>query len=213
MPLTEIMSMWEKHQDKEPLEPIVSALREDDEQHSPYREPSAVIVLQGVHEEKDKTLEDIMTLSLQQYCDIIFETEPYEWLISRLRREFLLTPTGPNLMNDIKQKILLCLPQSLNLHRKRLSSTYKAMFIVDWDPLHFMKTQQYEDKSYQADMAITLTGWSYKDTQALTCAHYLSQTWPGSGEHVMRVVLDTIREPHARCSCKHLTVKYLTVGC
>ncbi|KAM0254595.1 hypothetical protein ACHAQJ_006631 [Trichoderma viride] len=202
MPLVDIMNMWGKYQDKNVLEGIASTLRDDREQHNLYSEPKTDYVSQSTDEEKGSNGEDIIKLSLQQYWDIIYETEPYEWLISRLRREFLLTSTELNIMNEIKQKITSHLPKPSLENPTRSSTTYKVMFTVDWDLLDFLKTQQYEDKPYQADMAITLTGGSYKDAQALTCAQYLSQTWPGSGEHVMLLLLDVIRKPRARCSWK-----------
>jgi hypothetical protein len=49
-------------------------------------------------------------------------------------------------------------------------------FGIEWDPLAFVKEQEYREKPDEAvEIAITLTGPA-KDAQALTCAQYLCQT-------------------------------------
>jgi hypothetical protein len=62
-------------------------------------------------------------------------------------------------------------------------------FRVEWDPLAFLKDQEYKVNFHEAiETAITLTGSSDSDVQALTCIQYLCQTWPVLGEHTIRLV-------------------------
>ena len=112
------------------------------------------------------------------------------------REAILITRTIPDLMEDIRRKVLCALPSSDH----KVSN--KATFELDWDPLSFVKEQQYTESPDEAlERAITLTG-SANDAQAVTAGEYLSQTWPATGKNVMRLVIDVIRntaDHHAGC--------------
>jgi hypothetical protein len=136
------------------------------------------------------------------YRDFIVKTPAYSWLVASLQREAILTRATPDLMEDIRGKILCALPSSHKVSRKAPSQEYKATFELDWDPLSFVKEQKYTESPDEAlERAITITG-SANDAQAVTPAEYLSQTWPATGKYVMRVVIDVIRntaDHHAGC--------------
>jgi hypothetical protein len=67
---------------------------------------------------------------------------------------------------------------SHKVSRKKSVEAYKITFEIEWDPLAFIKEQEYREEPGEAiERAITLTGYA-KDAQALTCAQYLRQTWP-----------------------------------
>lgn len=76
-------------------------------------------------------------------------------------------------------------------------------FRMEWDPLAFIKEQEYsEELDETMETAITLTG-SARDAQALTCAQYLRQTWPSAAEHIIRLIKDVVRNrPGHRQECK-----------
>jgi hypothetical protein len=104
-----------------------------------------------------------------------------------------------DLMEDIRAKILGALPF---YHEVGRSSSYKATFELDWDPLSFVKEQRYTESPHEAlERAITLTG-SANDAQAMTTVEYLSQTWPATGKHVMRLVADVARNIDHSASCE-----------
>jgi hypothetical protein len=127
------------------------------------------------------------------YKNFIFKTPAYEWLLSRLLREFLLVPAEPNHMDFIRQEIVKALPPSRRVSRKTSADVYTMLFEMEWDPLAFTEDQAYKGQPHEAvEIAITLTG-SAKDAQALTCAQYLRQTWPSTGESIMQLVQDVIR--------------------
>ena len=138
---------------------------------------------------------------LDQYRDFIFNTPAYEWLIGSLRRECLLDPATPNSMATIRQMIISSLYSSHRISRRRSSEAYKVTFEVEWDLMAFIKRQHREKPAEAIDMAITLTG-SANDWQALSCTGYLCQTWPSTGEHIIRLVKDVFRsEPSRRNTC------------
>ncbi|KAN0086849.1 hypothetical protein V8E54_000537 [Elaphomyces granulatus] len=62
-------------------------------------------------------------------------------------------------MEDIRKKILCSLPSFYKVSRRAPSREYKATFKLDWDPLSFVKEQQYAESPDEAlERAITLTG-------------------------------------------------------
>ena len=128
---------------------------------------------------------------LLAYRDFIFKSPAYEWLVACLRREILLVPAKTNSMEEIRDKIVHFLSSSnetRKVSRKTSSEPYQITFEVDWNPLAFVKEQEYEEQPGKVvDAAVTLTG-SANDAQALPCERYLCQTWPSSGEHIIRLV-------------------------
>jgi hypothetical protein len=145
------------------------------------------------------------------YRDLMFKNPAYEWLVACLRREFYLAPAEPNSMEVIREKILSCLLSTKTTHRisrKRSPEPYKVTFEVEWDPVAFVKEQEYTEEPGRAiEMAITLTG-SAEDAQALTCVQYLCQTWPSTGGHIMQLIKDVVRDRlNHRHRCKFLKSK------
>jgi hypothetical protein len=136
------------------------------------------------------------------YRDFVVKTPAYHWLVATLQREVTLKRATPDLMEDISKKILVALPSYRKVSRNAPSQEYKATFELDWDPLSFVKEQQYTESPDEAlERAITLTG-SANDAQAVTTGEYLSQTWPATGKHVMRLVTDVVRntaDHHVAC--------------
>jgi hypothetical protein len=131
------------------------------------------------------------TKRAQKYLHLIYDTTAYKWLLRRLRQEFLLAPAEPNVMANISQSIIKFLRsvRSGNIVSSKPSSyAYTMTFRLDWDPRAFIEEQEYEEEPDDAiGLAITLTG-STKDTQALSCAQYLCQTWPLIGEQTLQLV-------------------------
>ncbi|KAI9783934.1 MAG: hypothetical protein M1839_002879 [Geoglossum umbratile] len=104
-----------------------------------------------------------------------------------------LTRATPDLMGNIGDEILSALLSIHRVSRRAPSMEYKATFELDWDPLSFVKEQQYVERADKTlERAITLTG-STNDAQALTTSEYLSQTWPATGKFVMQLVADVVR--------------------
>ncbi|PGH14217.1 hypothetical protein AJ79_03190 [Helicocarpus griseus UAMH5409] len=123
----------------------------------------------------------------------LMETSAYNWLITSLRREFLLVRGEIDTMDEIRNTILSCLPCPGKVSRTELVETYKLLFRMNWNPLKFLQEQQYEEKPGDAiERAITLTG-SDTDAQGLTCVQYLNQTWPVTGQHLIQLIKGVVQ--------------------
>lgn len=126
------------------------------------------------------------------YRNFIAKSPAYSWLIASLQREATVVRANPDIMENISNKILDALPSDRKVSRKASSQEHKATFEVDWDPLAFVKEQQYtESPDIALQRAITLIG-SANDAQAVTTENYLSQTWPATGKQIMRLVMDVV---------------------
>ncbi len=123
-----------------------------------------------------------------------------------------MAPAELNYMEAIRREIIKSLPSSHKVSRKKSAETYKMTFVIEWDPLAFIKEQDYKDKPDNTiKIAITLTE-STKDTQALTYAQYLYQTWPSAGEYTIRLIKHMIRgDPGHRHTYKFPGLKYSNV--
>ena len=187
--------------DKMPLEDVMEKWHQNLE--NPEGDPSPE---PDITQESDEEAEEEELLA---YRDFIFKAPTYEWLLASLRREFNLAPAEPNFMEAIRRTIINSLPSSHKVSRKKSAEAYKMTFRIEWDPLAFVKEQEYREEPDEAvEIAITLTG-SAKDAQALTCAQYLCQTWPSAGEYIIRLVKDVVRSgPSHQHTCKFLGLKW-----
>jgi hypothetical protein len=126
------------------------------------------------------------------YREIIINSPAYSWLIANLQRETLLTRANPDFLKELEDRVLSALPTSHRVSRRISSQAYKATFELDWDPMLFVREQDYvENPSDALERAITLTG-QMNDAQAATTRAYLSQTWPTTGGHAMQLVTDVV---------------------
>lgn len=132
-------------------------------------------------------------LFVKVYRDFIYNTPEYQWLLANIRREAELTRGDPDTMGRIRKQILAALPAKQTVTRKRCSQEHRANFSLSWDPLLSLHQQQYSESPDEAlERAVTLTG-SAEDGQAMTTGEYLRQTWPGSGQCVMELLKDFVR--------------------
>jgi hypothetical protein len=148
------------------------------------------------NEEQQVEEEDVeVKARTSPHREFIVRTEAYKWLTTTLQRETTLTRANPDLMAAIQDTIFSALPSSHRISRKESSKAYKVIFKLDWDPLLFVKQQQYKESAGRAlKKAITLTG-SSNNAQALTTQAYLCQTWPTTGKQVMGLVREVVRVP------------------
>ncbi len=141
--------------------------------------------------------------SAELYRDFIVTSPAYHWLLASLKRESITTRSSPDVMKGIRETILGALPSSHQVTRRAATQEYQATFEIYWDPISFVIEQEYtEDPDVALGRAITLTG-SQNDGQALTSRQYLCQTWPATGEDMMRLIKDVVEnyDDH-RASCK-----------
>ncbi|CAG8962109.1 hypothetical protein HYFRA_00005152 [Hymenoscyphus fraxineus] len=132
----------------------------------------------------------------ERYVETIQKAPGYEWLISTIRTEVNITRADPDIMNNLRHQILSSLPQPRGVSRKASSQEYQVTFVIDWDPLSFVKEQEYtESPDIALGRAITYTG-CVNDAQAAITAVYLSQIWPTTGKMVMEFVMEVVRHAH-----------------
>lgn len=124
-----------------------------------------------------------------KYGEFISKLPEYEWLLSDLRKEGILTPSKySDPKRAIREHILSLLPPLSKISRKKSTDARHVTFRIQWNHLDFAETQGYKGRpDYVIERAITLTGGA-QDAQALSCKEYLSQVWPSSGEQMMELV-------------------------
>lgn len=194
MPLEDVMSNWFHNLDEtasgQDIHDVNGAIPID-------------FLTKGPIEELEDEEEILAMPEIHEYQNFIINSPAYDWLLATLRKEFLLAPAEENLMDAIKQEILLALPSTHTVSRKKSPQGYNAIFRIRWDPLTFVKEQDYGEKPGEAlERAITLTG-SASHAQALTCGQYLRQTWPSFGAHIIQLFKDMVRsEPGNPHTCK-----------
>ncbi|KAK6538391.1 hypothetical protein TWF694_011270 [Orbilia ellipsospora] len=130
------------------------------------------------------------------YVDFIRKSSAYEWFVGRLQRELFLVPANPNIMLTIRERILEFLKKPRRVSKSTPTESFKIMFQLNSDIFVFLTDEGYLGGAEDIVMgdavgrAITLTG-SLVDSQALTCAEYLQQTW-SSGVRLMQLIKDVI---------------------
>lgn len=123
----------------------------------------------------------------------IISSGAYKELITRLQREIHLIPGELNIMEDIREAIMASHFASRQAGEMILPPNYQATFQLDWNIIEFFKTQDYSKEPHEVfESVITITG-SCQDAQAATCAQYIKQTWPITGEIVIGLVKDVLK--------------------
>ncbi|OQV03982.1 hypothetical protein CLAIMM_08939 [Cladophialophora immunda] len=198
MPLEDIMALWDSHGDPEHdleagpsiqdlAEAAISECEEIDSEHeTPELEPE----------------EDFDSAKISMYQGVILNSAAYQWLVTYLRRELLLARAATDCMGIIRRNIDASLPKSNKVSRHRSTEAHRMTFRVLWEPMAFVREQEYTEAPDEVlERAITLTGTTC-DAQALTCAQYLRQAWPSTGEHIIRLLKDMVRgRLGERCQC------------
>lgn len=117
---------------------------------------------------------------LDTYRSSIIKSFAYEWLLVDLRKFYHLAPSSPDVMAEIRQKILQSMPSHTRVSRREGVSQHKMTYtLLNWDLISFLVDQEYSVGNMQAlSMVITI--------RALTCAQYLHQTWPSSAGEILK---------------------------
>ncbi len=109
----------------------------------------------------------------------LVESRRYKQLLAKIDTALTLTAREGSAMDRISKQIRA----QLNLFSgsKDTLITQKVIFEVDWDPLEFLKDQEYRNGTLQKlGEVIVITGTAI-DAQATTCGQYMRQTWPLTG--------------------------------
>jgi hypothetical protein len=134
---------------------------------------------------KDNSEDDNEEYVISQFSEawnFLIEGEAYQWLLGKIRAQLVLNETG-TVMEAIRTTILRAFDPTRagNAYHPR---TYKATFEVAWCPATFIQDQFPEEPDIRLGAILVLTG-SRLDAQATTCAQYMHQTWPTTGEEFL----------------------------
>ncbi|KAG5654894.1 hypothetical protein KAF25_005851 [Fusarium avenaceum] len=173
MNLQERMDLWEKNEETEqiPLEEELEGL--------------------GLLEVTES--EEAVECWLTAYREFAPNTEAYSWLLTQLQREFRFASES-GVIRIIRDQVLSSLPSPRRISRSMPSQSCSARFHIDWDLLGFFEAQRYSSSPEQVlPGVITLTGTSC-DAQAMTCAQYMNQTWPLTGNRVLQLLREVLQQ-------------------
>lgn len=103
----------------------------------------------------------------------------YQWLLSRIRTEVLLTKIAGTPADTIKKRILNGLALA-SVKSKYGQAAHKARFELSWDLRGFLQAKYPDEHEAQLESLITMVR-SGDNVQAMTCAQYMDQVWPVTG--------------------------------
>jgi hypothetical protein len=170
MSLADKMSLWQDNEGKEPEAAVPDSSWDCD-----------------IEDDLDHNSESDL-LDVSSYRNALTQSSAYPWLLSHLQLESNLECAGPvQTKNVIKHQILDKIGRPAKISRKYQSSVCTIMFDL-CSPIVLWEQQQYKETlSEVISDAITVTGHG-DNVQATTCLQYMSQTWPQTGENIIRLL-------------------------
>jgi len=130
--------------------------------------------------------EDYSITELSEARKFLFESRAYQWLIEKLRAEFVLTDRKGTALNEIRYELL----RGLAVYPRRSGYnllTPVAEFQIVWSPISFL-SRQFPHTSAPALGEIIVLNGAQVDAQASTCAQYIQQTWTATGVEILRLL-------------------------
>ncbi|KAE9374285.1 hypothetical protein N431DRAFT_556628 [Stipitochalara longipes BDJ] len=109
----------------------------------------------------------------------------YQWLVSRMRAELLLTRIEGTRAAAIKIDILKELADLRRSEHSRVEET--ARFEIAWDLIGFLKDKYLDAQEIRLGSLITIVGTG-DEMQAITCVEYMKQVWPVTGPETLIVL-------------------------
>ncbi|KAL1623126.1 hypothetical protein SLS54_004612 [Diplodia seriata] len=154
--------------------------------------------------DSEDDIEENMVPNHSVYRDFVVDTPAYQWLLAELNKEIRLKSERSEIAEVIKRTIKSSLCLSRKISAKKFVEIRQLTFEIAWDPKTFLEEQRFLENPREATTinqlmepskaigrAITITG-SVNDAQVLTTEQYLRQTWPTTGEWVLKVVKDVV---------------------
>ncbi|KAI0903789.1 hypothetical protein F4823DRAFT_253636 [Ustulina deusta] len=134
-----------------------------------------------------------MIPKLEEYRKMVVEDPSYMWMLTRLRRDLILSTAQNSILNQISSAIQSDFPQIRNVSRWKSPEEVHAIFILHWDVIGFLRQQDYDIPYSEAIAnAVTLTG-THTHAQALTCRQYMAQMWPLTGVQTLKLIQETLK--------------------
>ena len=118
----------------------------------------------------------------------LIDSPAYQCLLQRIRSIVQLSSRKGSMLETLENDIL----GIVRAHTNAGEQSYATLHI-EWDTIAFLREQYQGAELQQIGEVITLTG-SGTEAQAATCAQYVNQTWPTTGEEVLRGFQAAINE-------------------
>ncbi|CVL13338.1 related to nucleoside phosphorylase [Fusarium proliferatum] len=175
MSLNEVMALWEQSEDREQTL-IVDGLDN--------------LELLETEEEDEYEETDIWVAA---YRDFAPGTEAYSWLMTQLQRNMDSVLEEPTAIQLIRDQVLSSVPSPHRISRSVSSESCGVLFDLDWDIIEFFDSQEFSKSPDEVlSVVVTLTG-SPSDAQASNCTQFLKQTWPTTGDMILRLIRGLLR--------------------
>lgn len=159
--------------------------------------------VQGAQDENEKAYD---TPLFSEARTFVTQSNAFQWLLGKIQAAVKFTNREGTVMDAIRDSILA----NLNSLRAKVGGPppqthHQLVFKIEWSPLDFLE-EQYSNigEDYELGKVITLNG-SAVDAQAVTCAQYMHQMWPSTGDETMRGLDAAISRKQSRASkCVYL---------
>jgi hypothetical protein len=133
----------------------------------------------AIIEDEEGNEEDYAITHFPEAWAFLTSSHAYEWLLGKIRTDFLLTKMDGTLAENIKETVIKGLA-SVSKKLGYCQAESKARFDIACSLPEFLKEKYPNELSLQLRSLITIVG-SEDDVQALTCAQYMNQVWPVTG--------------------------------
>ena len=158
----------------------------------------------GLNEDDQPSEEIIFPPRYQEVRSFLLQGPAYDWLLKNCQSSALLIHADSTTMELFSQPIADML-SSMRPSKSRQAQVYRATFDVDWDLPGFLRQQRYDTTLEIAiERAITLTG-SIVNVQALSCLDYMCQTWPSTGNEVVRTLQNALSQQDLSSSSESIS--------
>ncbi|MCJ1466973.1 hypothetical protein MMC07_005595 [Pseudocyphellaria aurata] len=158
---------------------------------------------QGAEGQDEETYD---TPLFSEALTFVTRSNAFQWLLGKIQAAASFTNREGTVMDAISDRILVSLCSlGAKVGGQPLHNHYQLIFKIEWDPLDFLR-EQYSNigKDYELGKVITLNG-SAVDAQAVTCAQYMHQMWPSTGDETMQGLEALISRQQSRASkCVYL---------
>jgi len=130
-----------------------------------------------------------------RFYETLIASPAYAWLVSTLRNQLSFTATAPDQALRIRRSVLEHVNLPKYIRRKPIRESCNARFMLDVDPLRFLRDQEYKEGPKEViTQMIVITG-SEGNVYATTCGEYMKAVWPQTGSRVLELVGQALESP------------------
>lgn len=144
-------------------------------------------MFEGVKDEDDCGDGDDISPGLTDFRRVVESSSAYKWLLEALKNGLFYSIPGDSHISNISTAIF-SRDAFRRVSRKSPPVECNAEYIVDWDLLDFIRSQEYDETPEDVIFkALTLTGIP-TEAEALTSGEYICRIWPQSGRQFLSLL-------------------------